>query len=108
MSARRKRGSHPPVIIRAKASAYPLVRSSKRLLPVFEDGYLDGMHQSVGLRVPFRYALVNGWYYNAAPIPSPKLLSPVLWQGRGRAVKILYAPARRDTYPSGRAKSSSR
>jgi len=60
------------------------------LLPVLEDGYLDGMHQTVGLRVPFRYALVNGWYYNAAPIPSPKLLSRVLWQGRGRAVKILY------------------
>src|SRR5215207_4891967 len=59
------------------------------LLPVLEDGYLDGMHQTVGLRVPFRYALVNGWYYNAAPIPSPKLLSRVLWQGRGPAVKIL-------------------
>jgi hypothetical protein len=60
------------------------------LLPVLEDGYLDGMHQTVRLRVPFRYALVNGWYYNAAPIPSPKLLSRVLWQGRGRAGKILY------------------
>jgi pyruvate,water dikinase len=60
------------------------------LLPVLEDGYLDGMHESVGVRVPFRYALVNGWYYNAAPIPSPKLLSRVLWQGRGRGVKILY------------------
>jgi rifampicin phosphotransferase len=60
------------------------------LLPMLEDGYIDGMHESVGVRVPFRYALVNGWYYNAAPIPSPKLLSRVLWQGRGRAVKILY------------------
>ena len=60
------------------------------LLPVLEDGYLDGMHESVGVRVPFRYALVNGWYYNAAPIPSPKLLLRVLWQGRGRAVKIIY------------------
>jgi phosphohistidine swiveling domain-containing protein len=60
------------------------------LLPVLEAGYLDGMHTSVGVRVPFRYALVNGWYYNATPIPSPKLLARVLWQGRGRAVKILY------------------
>ncbi len=60
------------------------------LLPMLEDGYLDGMHESVGVRVPFRYALVNGWYYNAAPIPSPKLLLRVLWQGRGRAVKIIY------------------
>ena len=60
------------------------------LLPALEDGYLDGMHDSVGVRVPFRYALVNGWYYNATPIPSPKLLPRVLWQGRGRAVKILY------------------
>ncbi|MFD0520227.1 PEP/pyruvate-binding domain-containing protein [Paractinoplanes durhamensis] len=60
------------------------------LLPVLEAGYLDGMHDSVGVRVPFRYALVNGWYYNATPIPSPKLLARVLWQGRRRAVKILY------------------
>ena len=60
------------------------------LLPVLEDGYLDGMHDSVGVRVPFRYALVNGWYYNATPIPSPNLLARVLWQGRGRAVKILF------------------
>jgi phosphohistidine swiveling domain-containing protein len=60
------------------------------LLPVLEDGYLEGMHASVGVRVPFRYALVNGWYYNAPPIPSPKIIARVLWQGRGRAVKILY------------------
>jgi rifampicin phosphotransferase len=60
------------------------------LLPALEDGYLDGMHESVGVRVPFPYALVNGWYYNAAPVPSPKLLLRVLWQGRGRAVKIIY------------------
>ncbi|MEU2702997.1 PEP/pyruvate-binding domain-containing protein [Micromonospora aurantiaca (nom. illeg.)] len=60
------------------------------LLPVLEDGYLDGMYGSVGVRVPFRYALVNGWYYNATPIPSPKLLAGVLWQGRWRAAKILF------------------
>jgi phosphohistidine swiveling domain-containing protein len=60
------------------------------LLPVLEDGYLDGMYETIGVRVPFRYALVNGWYYNAAPIPSAKLLSRVLWRGRGRAVKIIY------------------
>ena len=60
------------------------------LLPVLEDGYLDGMHGTVGVRVPFRYALVNGWYYNATPIPSPRLLGRVLRQGRTRAVKTLY------------------
>jgi len=60
------------------------------LLPVLEEGFLDGMHASVGVRVPFRYALVNGWYYNATPIPSPKLLARVLWQGRSHAVRILY------------------
>jgi pyruvate,water dikinase len=60
------------------------------LLPVLEDGYLDGMHASVAARVPFRYAVVNGWYYNATPIPSPTLFARVLWHGRGRAVKILY------------------
>jgi phosphohistidine swiveling domain-containing protein len=60
------------------------------LLPTLEDGYLDGMQGTVGLRVPFRYALVNGWYFNAAPVPSPRLLARVLWRGRGRAVKVLY------------------
>jgi rifampicin phosphotransferase len=60
------------------------------LLPVLENGYLDGMHASVGVRVPFRYALVNGWYYNAPPIPSLKIIARVLWQGRGRAIKIIY------------------
>jgi rifampicin phosphotransferase len=60
------------------------------LLPVVEDGYLDGMQTSVGLRVPFRYAIVNGWYYNATPIPTPRLLGRVLWTGRARAVKILF------------------
>jgi phosphohistidine swiveling domain-containing protein len=60
------------------------------LLPVLEDGYLDGMHHSLGVQVPFRYALVNGWYYNAPPVPSPRLLGRVLWHGRTRAAKILY------------------
>ena len=60
------------------------------LLPVLEGGYLDGMHATVGVRVPFRYALVNGWYYNTPPIPSPRLLARVLWQGRGHAVKVLF------------------
>ena len=60
------------------------------LLPVLEEGYLDGMQETVGIRVPFRYALANGWYYNTPPIPTPKLLSRVLWQGRGRAVRIIY------------------
>jgi phosphohistidine swiveling domain-containing protein len=60
------------------------------LLPLLEDGYLDGMRASVGVSVPFRYALVNGWYYNATPIPTPRLLARVLWRGRGRAVKVLF------------------
>ena len=60
------------------------------LLPVLEGGYLDGMHATVGVRVPFRYALVNGWYYNTPPIPSLRLLARVLWQGRGHAVKVLF------------------
>lgn len=57
------------------------------LLPALEDGYLDGMQATVGVRVPFRYALVNGWYYNATPIPSPRLLIRTLRHGR---VRILY------------------
>jgi rifampicin phosphotransferase len=60
------------------------------LLPALENGYLDGMQETVGIRVPFPYAVVNGWYYNAPPIPSLKLLTQVLCQGRGRAVRMLY------------------
>jgi rifampicin phosphotransferase len=60
------------------------------LLPLLEGGFLDGMHATVGVRVPFRYALINGWYYTAPPIPSPKLLVRVLRDGGIRAVKILY------------------
>ena len=41
------------------------------LLPALEDGYLDGMQETVGIRVPFRYALVNGWYYNTLRFPHP-------------------------------------
>ncbi|MGR6318818.1 PEP/pyruvate-binding domain-containing protein [Micromonospora soli] len=68
------------------------------LLPLLEGGYLDGMKDSVGVRVPFRYALVNGWYFNATPIPSPKLLAQVLWHGRTRAVKILFNALIRVSY----------
>jgi hypothetical protein len=59
------------------------------LLPNIEDGYFDGMESSVGVRVPFRKA-VNGWYYNATPIPSPRLLAYVIGKGRRRAIKVLF------------------
>jgi len=60
------------------------------LLPLLEAGFLDGMHATVGVRVPFRWALVNGWYYNAPPIPSAALLGRVLRDGRRRAVTTLF------------------
>jgi rifampicin phosphotransferase len=60
------------------------------LLPQLESGYLDGMRADAHVRVPFRYAVVNGWYYNAAPIPSPRLLWRVLSDSRGRAPWLLY------------------
>ncbi len=60
------------------------------LLPVLEDGYLAGMQATVGVQVPFRYTVVNGWYYNATPIPVPKVLARVLRHGRIRAVRVLY------------------
>ena len=60
------------------------------LLPLIEDGFLDGMRDSVGAVVPFRYASVNGWYYNAIPVPTPGLLLRALAQSRGRIVRIVF------------------
>ncbi|HEY9475320.1 MAG TPA: PEP-utilizing enzyme, partial [Mycobacteriales bacterium] len=59
------------------------------LLPAIEDGYLAGMRATVGAVVPFRYAAVNGWYYNATPIPSIGLLARALRDSRGRIVPVL-------------------
>ncbi len=55
-----------------------------------EAGYLDGMRATAKVTVPFRYAAVNGWYFNATPIPSPRLLLRVLRDSRGRAPWFLY------------------
>lgn len=60
------------------------------LLSRIESGYLDGMRADAQVTVPFRYASVNGWYYNALPIPSPRLLWRVLTDSQGRAVWFLY------------------
>jgi rifampicin phosphotransferase len=60
------------------------------LLPELETGYLDGMYSCIGVRVPFRWALVHDWYYTATPIPSPRLLARVIAGGRGRAIKTLW------------------
>ena len=60
------------------------------LLPHIEDGYLDGMRDSVGAAIPFRYATVNGWYYNAVPVPTPTLLARAVAQSRGRIVPVLF------------------
>ncbi|RYZ32776.1 MAG: hypothetical protein EOP01_00100, partial [Propionibacteriaceae bacterium] len=60
------------------------------LLPLLEDGYLAGMRDSIGVRVPFPYAQVNGWYYNTTPRPNPRLLLHALASSRGRIVPVLY------------------
>jgi phosphohistidine swiveling domain-containing protein len=59
-------------------------------LNLIEAGYLDGMRTTAGVSVPFRYATVNGWYYNATPIPSPRLFLRALRESRGRAPWFLY------------------
>ena len=60
------------------------------LMPRIEDGYLDGMRDTVGAVVPFRYASVNGWYYNAIPVPTPALLATAVARSRGRIIPILF------------------
>ena len=59
------------------------------LLPLLESGYLDGMRDTTGAVVPFRYAVVNDWYYNSPPRPSLPLLFRALTQSRGRIVPVL-------------------
>jgi rifampicin phosphotransferase len=72
------------------------------LLPAIEAGYLDGMRESIGIRVPFRWALVNGWYYNATPIPTPALLFHVLRRA-GRTLYHALIGAGRDPAAADRA-----
>lgn len=60
------------------------------LLPLIEDGYIDGMLDSIGARIPFRYATVNGWYFNATPRPKPRLLLEALARTRGRILRTLF------------------
>lgn len=60
------------------------------LLPRIEAGYLDGMEEDVRIRMPFRYASVNGWYYIAPPIPSPLVVVPKIVSSRGRLPWFLF------------------
>ncbi|WP_448003132.1 PEP/pyruvate-binding domain-containing protein [Agromyces bauzanensis] len=60
------------------------------LLPLIEDGYLDAMLDTIGARIPFRYATVNGWYFNATPRPKPRLLLDALVRTRGRILRTLF------------------
>lgn len=60
------------------------------LLPLLEDGYLDGMLDTIGARIPFRYATVNGWYFNATPRPAPRLIFEALSRTRGRILRTLF------------------
>jgi pyruvate,water dikinase len=60
------------------------------LLPRIESGFLDGMQADAHVRVPFRYASVNGWYYNAPPVPSLRVLAGVILESRGRAPWFLF------------------
>ena len=59
------------------------------LLPLLEAGYLDGMRDTTGAVVPFRYAVVNDWYYNSPPRPSLPLVFRALTQSRGRILPVL-------------------
>lgn len=60
------------------------------LLPQIEEGYLDGMLDSIGARIPFPYATVNGWYYNSTPRPRPQLILDALARTRGRIIGTLF------------------
>jgi len=60
------------------------------LLPALEEGFLAGMRATVGTAVPFRYASVNGWYYNAPPAPTLVGLGRALTQSRGRMLVVLF------------------
>ncbi|MHB1134206.1 MAG: PEP/pyruvate-binding domain-containing protein [Chloroflexota bacterium] len=62
------------------------------LLERIEEGYLMGMRQTTGAVVPFRHAVINGWYYMAAPNASsiPLILARAVAQSRGRVMPVLF------------------
>jgi pyruvate,water dikinase len=60
------------------------------ILPRIEEGYLDGMWATARVRIPFPYAVVNGWYFNRTPILSARTLWRVFAGSHGRAPRFLY------------------
>lgn len=76
------------------------------LLDRIEAGYLDGQRATLGAVVPFPYATVNGWYYNALPTPTPGLLARLIVESRGRAPWLLFnALGRVSTNPVGASRA---
>lgn len=58
------------------------------LLPRLDEGLRLGMRETAGAAVPFRYALVNGWYYTR-PNPSPGHLPAAILGSRGRLLRFM-------------------
>ena len=58
------------------------------LLERIEGGYLVGMKRTAGASVPFRHAMVNGWYYTAPPRFPLFVLLRAAFQSRGRLVSF--------------------
>lgn len=61
------------------------------LLELIEAGYLEGMRRTVGVRLPFRYAAINGWYYTATPRFAPLRLPGALLHGRGAILRFVWS-----------------
>jgi pyruvate,water dikinase len=58
------------------------------LVPAIEQGFQEGMRETLGGLMPYRFATVNGWYYSA-PVPTAAALARVARESRGRAAWIL-------------------
>lgn len=60
------------------------------LVELIENGYLEEMHRTVGVSIPFRHASINGWYYAAPPRFAALRLPGALLRSRGAILRFVW------------------
>ena len=59
------------------------------LLERLDHGEQQATHAHVGAALEFPHAAINGWYYLATPVLSPRTIAATLLQGRGRLLHFM-------------------